>query len=154
MERDRRGDRALQPCSERHCCSSCNTGLAAHACLCPPHVAAAAVQVSWLSWGNRGSRRRDEWKKGFYGGCLLTDSWANVAHQERFGLSHLKALALLSQSNDLGNEYAMPFRCQSAQHQVSVSWALQKFKLSTYAISDDVDTHRTSPGLYLSLNYY
>lgn len=77
-----------------------------------------------------------------------------MAHQERFGLRHLKALALLSQSNDLGNEYAMSFRCQSAQHQVSVCCALQKFKLSMYGISDDVDTHRPSPGLYLCLNYY
>lgn len=84
----------------------------------------------------------------------------NVVHQECFGLSRLKALALFFQSNDLCNEQ-MSFRCRSAPHQVSggLTQALQKFKLSTCAISDDVGTqshptHRTSPGLYLCLNYY
>lgn len=40
--------------------------------------------------------------------------------RERFGLSHLKALALLFQRDDLGNEQEMSFQCPSAQHQVSV----------------------------------
>lgn len=60
---DRLGDRALLPCSERHSCSSCDSGLAAHGCLHPQRVAAVAVQVLDCPGENEGGGGGVEEKK-------------------------------------------------------------------------------------------